>query len=139
MKITPIIPRRSVYGKRLIKLIRHLERGKLGHKVFDFSTWDYGPKVNHCRTNGCAAGELPVIFPKLWHFVPDKWAGDRVSDPRLIKGSGNDTWQTFNDLAKFFNVRKDDIIEMFTFTDDNRLRSTARRQTVAKHLRKFLK
>jgi len=62
---------------RLVKLYHHINNGKLGHKKFDFSVInedvdiDYGDmcvELNTCGTNGCAMGELPILFPKYWEF-----------------------------------------------------------------------
>lgn len=56
----------------LAKLAKHLEAGKLGHKVFNFNFFNAnadGFEVRgKCGTMGCAAGELPIIFPRKWKF-----------------------------------------------------------------------
>ncbi len=64
---------KKLYRDRLLKLAAHLETGKLGHKKFDFSTynstpgiWELAPK--ECGTNGCAIGECPFLFPKHWEI-----------------------------------------------------------------------
>lgn len=62
--------------ERLMKIVEHLRHGKLGHKVFDFShinvdVTDNGsitPANGHCGTNGCAMGELPIIWPDQFKF-----------------------------------------------------------------------
>ncbi len=53
--------------ERLIQMAEHLESGKLGHEVFDFSTVNdiFLPK---CGTAGCAIGELPIIWPNNWKW-----------------------------------------------------------------------
>ena len=73
--------------KNLEKLAEHLERGQLGHKVFDFSTYNsngessiYAPE---CGTNGCAIGECPILFPEDWKF-------DGYGMPILLNGSIRD-------------------------------------------------
>jgi hypothetical protein len=111
---------KAIYRKRLLKLIIHLERGKLGHPVFDFSCWNAGKKVNGCRTNGCAVGELPVLFPRLWKF-----RGSYFDDPIL------------QCAADFFDVSLQSATQIFT-PEGSGLPYKARRKTVAKHLRKFL-
>lgn len=62
---------RKLHIDRLQKLADHLERGKLGHKVFYFGTYNdegnQGFDKNGCGTTGCAIGECPIIF-KDWKF-----------------------------------------------------------------------
>ena len=53
--------------ERLLKLAEHLESGKLKHERFDFST--ISNVVNGCFTNGCAIGELPIVFPEAWKYL----------------------------------------------------------------------
>jgi len=59
----------------LRQLANHLLNGNLGHKVFDFSTFNKNPKIkfdemgiNECQTNGCAAGECPILWPDKFEF-----------------------------------------------------------------------
>lgn len=53
----------------LRKLADHLLNGKLGHQVFDFSTYNQNYDcTNKCGTNGCAIGECPIVFPDDWIF-----------------------------------------------------------------------
>lgn len=127
---------KGIHRKRLLKLIRHLERGKLHHKVFDFSTWDEGPKINGCRTNGCAVGECPGLFPRQWNFRPTRVADMNV--PALID-MRIPMWDdiTIVSAAKFFGVTYLVAHTMFTPEGSN-LPYRAKRKTVAKHLRKFL-
>jgi len=55
--------------KRLEKLATHLEKGKLGHKTFDFEEVNSGPlDIKGCGTLGCAIGEMPFVHPNSWHF-----------------------------------------------------------------------
>lgn len=53
--------------QRLLEMAQHLESGVLRHKIFDFSqvndTYD-----SQCGTLGCAMGELPVVYPKIWKY-----------------------------------------------------------------------
>lgn len=66
-----------VHANRLRKIARHLRRGRLAHKRFDFSTvneTDCGKFVfDHCGHSGCALGEFHVIFPR--HFQNQFWVG----------------------------------------------------------------
>lgn len=132
--------RRPMFRKRLLKLIVHLEHGKLGHRVFDFGTWNSGEKVNHCRTNGCAIGECPVIFPKHWSFRSfgtSDWTRDRpvLRGKRFASLMEND--YSLESAAIFFGVDYDTAGRMFT-PELSRLSHGAKRKTVAKHLRKFI-
>lgn len=54
----------KIHKKRLLKLAQHLERGKLGHDKFDFNVFH---KVN-CKTAGCAVGECPILWPRVFRF-----------------------------------------------------------------------
>jgi len=61
--------------ERLLRGIDHLRNGKLGHKVFDFSTFNrfdlYAPGTRRtvgCGTAGCFIGECPIIWPEEWEF-----------------------------------------------------------------------
>lgn len=61
-------------NSRLLQLADHLLNGKLGHATFDFayynldkSGFNSGP-TNICRTNGCAIGEMPIIWPRRFKF-----------------------------------------------------------------------
>jgi hypothetical protein len=66
---------------KLRKVENHLRNGILAHKVFDFSTIDKGEiGENGCGTNGCAIGELPVIFPD--DFVYDTDGDVIVTNPK---------------------------------------------------------
>jgi len=58
---------------RLLILADHLLYGSLGHKVFDFNTYNtYDNPFEKplegvprgCGTHGCAIGECPVIWPE---------------------------------------------------------------------------
>ena len=61
---------------RLLKLAKHLETGKLGHKVFDFANYNAEKNGDEltiavCGYAGCAIGECPIAFPKFWIFDTD--------------------------------------------------------------------
>ncbi len=57
----------NIGNERLLKLATHLESGKLGHEVFDFSEYNNVCKPI-CGTAGCAIGECPIVFPDEWKF-----------------------------------------------------------------------
>lgn len=64
---------KSIHKNRLLKLAAHLEKGKLGHKVFAFAYINANArglelKRNGCGTMGCAIGECPIAFPNDWRF-----------------------------------------------------------------------
>lgn len=66
---------KQLYKNRLKKLADHLLSGKLGHKKFDFSSWnrteDYdGGEPYKCGYAGCAIGECPIVFKRDWEFGP---------------------------------------------------------------------
>lgn len=80
----------------LRQLADHLINGQLGHKVWDFSTFnnisiDQGP-INACGTNGCAAGECPILWPDKFGFM-----GRSI----ILKGKSK---TDFVALAYFFNI-----------------------------------
>lgn len=66
-----------IHANRLRRLARHLRRGKLAHKKFDFTvvnTDHSGRRIfDHCGTAGCALGEFHVVFPT--HFRNKFWVG----------------------------------------------------------------
>lgn len=77
--------------KRLLKLADHLMRGKLGHKKFDFSTYNsFSPNnPSGCGTNGCAIGECPIVFPRQWKFAKGSGAPIlRCEDTHYEQDSG---------------------------------------------------
>lgn len=61
---------RKINYNRLLKLATHLEKGKLGHRKFNFGL--YNDKEFKCGTSGCAIGECPIAFPKDWEFRNDQ-------------------------------------------------------------------
>jgi hypothetical protein len=81
---------KTLHKKRLLKLAKHLRSGKLGHKRFNFNTFNEGEKNEQgCGTTGCAIGECPIVFPKQWHF-------DAAKDP-VVRGelSCSDSGEVF--------------------------------------------
>jgi hypothetical protein len=68
---------KKIHKDRLLKLARHLEKGKLSHKTFDFRRFsmqelppeDPSDLENYCGTAGCAIGECPAVFPGEWEMV----------------------------------------------------------------------
>lgn len=70
---------------RLLRLAKHLESGDLLHEKFDFFHINAGKKetqkgVKNCGSLGCALGELPALWPKVFQFDTDGWlVGDYPS------------------------------------------------------------
>lgn len=66
-----------IHANRLRKLARHLRRGKLAHKKFDFANVNIDKNgeylFTHCGTAGCALGEFHVVFPG--EFAGIFWVG----------------------------------------------------------------
>lgn len=71
---------------RLRQVEYHLRYGKLAHERFSFAYYnankdgiDPSFPVNKCGTMGCAVGEMPAIWPRLW-----MWQGNNVRKLRSI-------------------------------------------------------
>lgn len=95
---------KAIYKQRLLKLAKHLEKGKLGHKRFDFTSWNVGEaSKNGCGTAGCAVGECPIAFKKQWRFDVDEM-------PTLKIKTTNDP---FNDAKKFFGLNAEQTFHLF--------------------------
>lgn len=126
--------------KRLEKLATHLEKGKLGHKTFDFSQFNGGfepdQPLNTCGTAGCAIGECPIIFKKQWFF-------DDEGIPNVY-GCSN----SFSSAKEFFKLGYFEYITLFTpesesddysFNKVKRLTKKATPKQVAANIRRFIK
>jgi len=95
---------------RLLKLAEHLERGKLGHSVFDFDVMCVQRK---CGTAGCAIGECPWAFPDEWELVEiySSWDnGPPLLDPQLKRDSLGDGW---DDAKEFFGLTDEQARSLF--------------------------
>lgn len=57
---------KTIRFDHLQKIAQHLQTGKLGHKEFDFRTYN-SAETKTCGTAGCAIGECPIVFSE-WHF-----------------------------------------------------------------------
>jgi hypothetical protein len=140
---------KKIYKDRLLKLASHLDKGKLGHRKFDFGTWSAGAtKKNSCGTVGCAIGECPIIFPSKWKFktfheeLVQSEFGKTIyhTDPVLKRGSGT----SVIDAAAFFGITNGEAHGLFTpshepaFCGIKRLPYTATRKQVAANLRRFV-
>ncbi len=124
-------------ANRLLKLADHLERGKLGHKVFFFGAYNAeGTKAENqpvfkkkCGTLGCAIGECPFAFPRNWKF--NDFGYPVISSTADEESSG----------MQFFGINSRDYAHLFIpgLQYDKKLRDTATRKQVAAHIRKFVK
>lgn len=96
---------------RLRELAEHLQNGELGHKHFDFSSYNIGPvNDNGCGTSGCAIGECPIIWPEYWTFKPN-WKDDDIKAlPALIK---NPDLHVMDAGSLFFDINKREFCQMF--------------------------
>lgn len=89
----------------LAQLADHLEKGKLGHKVFDYGRFNavlvggsfISPTAHKCGTHGCAAGECPIIWPHEWHF-------DEAGSPKLSGLPSAVPSFTNQSLSQFFGL-----------------------------------
>lgn len=147
---------KAIYRKRLEKLAKHLETGKLGHKFFDFSEYSFtdsedGRKRNpyHCGTAGCALGECPVVFPKSWRFLK----GDTPFFVRILpalpcepKPLTNGRDRPFRSACRFFELSADEAEHLFYPNGQRPLRfggrtldQDATRKQVARNMRAFIK
>lgn len=156
---------KSIYKRRLLMLAHHLEKGVLGHEVFDFSGWNWTPDGSRpvskeydkkgCGTNGCAIGECPFAFPEHWHFLS---SDDCAPLPLLKKRNPVKDYPTDSARA-FFNLCAVHADYLFTpggcedFIQNSRgtryeiifgrrrryLPGNATRQQVARRIRNFVK
>lgn len=116
---------------RLLKLAEHLEKGKLGHKVFDFNQINNAIEPKR-GTHGCAMGELPIVFPKVW-----KWNdyGNPISAFGSVMGAG---------VNNFFDIDTEEGFALFyadqslPWSPNKRLGENATRKQVATNIRLFV-
>ncbi len=128
-------------ARRLLKLAEHLETGKLGHKIFDFDHINYGKRDERgCGTNGCAIGELPIVFPRSFKFHTYEnihWDGDLTYIP-------NSGLSAFPAAEDFFGISSDETEKLFCpYGNDGEewgklLDNGATRKQVAKNIRAFV-
>lgn len=159
---------KAYHKKRLLKLADHLSSRKLGHTTFDYGTWgtfeqSTDPKVTKrskeqfkvsCSTSGCALGECPTLFPRLWEYgkLNDnalekiKQYGTLDISPNLKKGSNGAPTE---DAAEFFGVGMQ-VATLLFHPDEEYWNEEGEqvlvapdggvnKRTVAKHIRKVVK
>lgn len=130
---------KKIHKDRLLKLALHLEKGKLGHKKFNFAVYNGGKdglqlEENGCGYAGCAIGECPFVFPGQWTF--------RAGWPRLTRGSFD---YTSGDGAEFFGLVSFEFSHLFKPGSQfppsyggKVLQRNATRKQVAKGIRAFI-
>lgn len=127
----------KIQARRLEKLATHLESGKLGHKKFDFSTYN-NSGTNKCGTAGCAIGELPILAPRDWKF-------DSMGFPKLRDSV---SFIITNDVMDYFGLDEQEAHRLFYPIEEvnkelspegSVLPPSATRKQVARGIRKFLK
>lgn len=107
---------KAIHKKRLLKLADHLEKGKLGHKKFDFSVVNADTAGNELAKNGCgfagcAIGECPIAFPREWCFT--KGAALLRGRKAARSGLGN-RLQAFSSAEDFFGLTKVESYHLFS-------------------------
>jgi len=126
----------KIQEKRLLKVAKHLETGKLGHEKFRFCTVNSGPKdARGCGTLGCAIGEFPIIFPRVFKFSEDWVRPKKENHPPLY--SVVQSWFGITDQEDdhLFYPNKQ---EPYHF-GGKILTDRATRKAVAKNIRAFIK
>ena len=93
----------EIQEQRLIQMGNHLLHGDLGHERFDFRCYNRGyTKEQTCGTNGCAVGELPVLFPESWEFV-SQYVRIKDSDNKFV-------WE---DVEDWYGIKHEEAYHLF--------------------------
>lgn len=113
-------------------LAEHLEKGQLGHQIFDFGMYN-DAITNTCGTTGCAIGECPIAFPQDWGF-------SELGTPRL-----NGELNIRDSAMKFFEIESGEFSHLFTpdcqspdYFGGIHLTLDATKEQVAANLRAFV-
>jgi len=136
---------RKLYRDRLLKLAAHLENGRPGgHRYFDFSIihQNHG-SPRHCGTSGCAIGEMPVVWPRLFVFSgPGEYDEVRSKKNPIIDGFGRESYRT---AVNFFGLTYEEAEHLFSPNrQDVRqyggrlLTGGAKPESVARNIRAFV-
>jgi len=123
---------KTIYKRRLLKLMRHLRTGKLGHDRFDFGQYNnaVAPK---CGTAGCAIGECPVIW-KSWIFTN---SGDPVIKGDACSLNSGQEWFGIN-AGEYRHLFMPDRQSLNLYGGKSLSRFATRRQ-VAANIEAFIK
>jgi len=130
---------------RLRKLYRHLMRGELGHKEFDFSGYN-NVRAGRCGTAGCALGEMPILDHENWKFKVRP--GRQYSQPTLrIDPPAEPFWplDPIRSAEIYFGISADQAAHLFipggqrprSFSGKH-LEGEATRYQVAANLKAFI-
>lgn len=143
---------KALYKRRLLKLAKHLEKGKLAHEKFYFGAWNTDKELNQLTVNGCgfagcAIGECPAVFKQSW-----KWSR---GIPRLRKRvkplcplGGVDA--PFDSSVHWFGLNSNEFSHLFLPSDEydteqqpqifggSVLKSNATPKQVARNIRAFV-
>lgn len=111
----------SIRFDRLQKVVTHLKGDKIGHAKFDFSKFHQEPTFlnkifGHCGSNGCAIGELPLIFPQSWEFCPITSNFDGTLIGKGIRRKGTPsmvTGKVRTSVEEFFGLNQAEAIHLF--------------------------
>jgi hypothetical protein len=136
---------KKLHKDRLLKLAEHLEKGKLGHKIFAFQVFNYSPVGEFdgkgCGTMGCAIGECPFVFPKYWKFVDSGVRNERVPILKTAKSNA-----PFYSVEEFFGINGREYDHLFaplmqqpTLFSGKELGYEAAPEEVASNIREFVK
>jgi len=122
---------RKIYINRLLKLAKHLRSGKLAHKRFNFTHYNNGSfDGNSCGTSGCAIGEAPVVWPKLFEWKR-----------HLVFAKEDSTGYVCDDFCRFFGLRLSGYEKLFIpyslEYNKSKLSTCATAVDVAEHIEKF--
>lgn len=101
----------KIQTEKLLILARHLEKGKLSHRKFDFAVFHRGtPSGKFCGSAGCAIGECPAVFPNDWGFIE----GRGYDFDNVVPGlRDSDNTMVLDDARKFFGLNKGEVMHLF--------------------------
>lgn len=135
----------KIHLERLEQLAKHIVSNKRGHAIFDFSCFnekqiEHGTDIvdgNICQTNGCAIGEMPILWPNEFMFldgyiVPIEFNTDMSPDYEDTKILTSD----------FLGVTEEEWEYLFVPADFKMkakgLESNATPEEVSEHILKFV-
>lgn len=129
----------KVHARRLTKLANHLLHGKLGHKKFDFSHYNWNPDApcsapEGCGTHGCSMGECPIAFPRQWAFKTETSLTYPVLKGLRVSQRDDDTVEG---AKKFFGINAQEYRHLFI--PRYGLKGNATRKQAGRHILRFVK
>lgn len=131
---------KAIHKKRLLKLARHLARGKLKQDKWTFGRWH----SENCHTAGCAMGEASYLWPRVFKRNFDYSTNDGV---KLFTIEHRATrWEGEKAACEFFGLTLSESLSLFTPRDKytvthglEPLSNSATRKQVAANIRRLLK